>query len=127
MIMDLDHFKRFNDTYGHPVGDALLKIVSNRLKGLIRPYDVLCRYGGEEFAVILPDTSKSEAESIGERIRDSFSTCPFPILGFSESITLSMGIATYHPDELVEAWIDRADHRLYSAKYKGRNRVCSNE
>jgi len=126
LLADVDHFKKFNDTYGHLVGDKVLRFVSATLKRCIKGKDMAARYGGEEFAVILPQTALSGAEAIAEQIRSAISS---GILKDKRSdrdygrITISIGIAQFRSYELSNDLISRADRALYLAKNRGRNRV----
>ncbi|MEM1370696.1 MAG: PleD family two-component system response regulator [Pseudomonadota bacterium] len=127
LIADIDHFKSVNDTYGHDVGDLVLREFSNRLKKNTRGADLACRLGGEEFVLIMPDTPMSRAYQTGERLRTLIASEPFAI-GNGESIrvTASIGLATLeYCDDTPERLIKRADVGLYSAKKSGRNRVVS--
>lgn len=125
-MLDIDYFKKINDGYGHPGGDEVLKELCVRLRGAIRPYDSVGRYGGEEFAVVFPETENEDALMLGERLRAVVSESPFR-LGSSElSVTISVGIATSDgPVDTVEDMLARADAALYQAKRAGRNRVIS--
>jgi diguanylate cyclase (GGDEF)-like protein/PAS domain S-box-containing protein len=126
LMLDIDHFKRVNDTYGHQAGDAILKGLSDLLLKQARAVDRMCRYGGEEFTVILPETDANEAAQIGERLRAAVERQPFDIGGGRTiSIAISIGVATY-PQQVdsLEALVKAADVALYAAKQGGRNRVC---
>lgn len=126
-ILDVDRFKQVNDTYGHPSGDAVLTGVGSLLRREIRETDVPCRYGGEEFALIMPDTSPHEAAQVCERIRATFEQVTWPRHP-EHSVTISIGIigADRQSDYSPEFWVERADRNLYTAKTTGRNRVvCS--
>jgi diguanylate cyclase (GGDEF)-like protein len=128
LMIDLDHFKNINDTYGHNVGDQVLQWVGQTLRDSCRVYDVPARYGGEEFCVVLPETRVGNTTVVAERIRSRFETAE---LMFGESalhVTASFGIAgldSVEGDALLSpaALIDRADRALYCAKNRGRNRV----
>lgn len=123
MVVDIDHFKPVNDTYGHLVGDLALKVVARCIAENLRPHDLLARYGGEEFAVLLPDASLEEARTIAERLRAMIADTEICCEGISFKVTISIGIApTQHEGEL-ENLIREADHALYRAKELGRNRV----
>ncbi len=123
-MLDIDYFKRYNDTYGHRAGDMVLKELSEILKKNIRKIDMAGRYGGEEFILILPATSKSQAEILAERIRKTVQNHPF-CQGRLNSVTVSIGIAACPEDSNIpEALIEKSDNALYEAKEKGRNRVC---
>ena len=120
MLLDVDEFKTYNDSFGHPAGDAALKIVAGVLQDILRGADVAARYGGEEFAILLPQTTSSEAAVIAERLRQRIEHTEFP----KRKVTVSIGIASCSsdvdtPQDIVEA----ADHALYEAKNHGRNNV----
>jgi two-component system, cell cycle response regulator len=125
IVCDIDFFKKVNDCYGHDVGDEALKEFSNRLLQSIRPGDIACRMGGEEFIAILPETRGDLACSVAERIRRSVAGTPFRVRGGKEriNVTVSLGVATSSKDETIETLIKRADQALYRAKDGGRNRV----
>lgn len=126
IILDIDHFKHYNDTHGHPQGDELLRKLAELLRKSLRESDVACRYGGEEFALILPETTKDAALALGERIRKAISEHPFP---FRETqpmgtLSVSVGVAASPADgKEIEGLIKKADDALYRAKDGGRNRV----
>ena len=124
LVFDIDHFKRVNDTFGHPAGDAVLKHVAMTVKGQIRPGDTLCRVGGEEFALVLPNTPLSLASQAAELIRGAVERAVCDASGTPIPVTLSLGVAELTPHEIPEALYQRADERLYAAKHGGRNRVC---
>ncbi|MFA5508885.1 MAG: sensor domain-containing diguanylate cyclase [Vulcanimicrobiota bacterium] len=127
-MLDLDRFKRINDTYGHPVGDEVLKELCLRVRAAVRPYDALGRYGGEEFILVFPETTLQQAESQAERVREAVGGQPFQLPGArEETITISIGVAELQDEEKVEATIERADRALYRAKREGRNRVVVEE
>lgn len=130
LMLDVDHFKRINDTYGHLAGDRVLREIAQRVEGEVRGSDVTARYGGEEFAILLPQTTADEGRILAERIRAAVADEPFGIAGDPCAITLSIGIAELRPARqsgdfkaLGEALIARADAALYDAKAAGRNRV----
>ena len=124
LLLDLDHFKKVNDRFGHIAGDAVLKTVASRIKHCMRARDLLARYGGEEFIILLPHTGAQQAEVIGERIRHAISSESVLYGDESISITVSIGaaIADQHCETL-QALINAADKKLYEAKHQGRNRV----
>jgi two-component system cell cycle response regulator len=124
-MADLDHFKRINDTYGHVVGDAVLGEAVSRMRGLLRPYDAIGRYGGEEFLVILPGCTSQDAFRLAERLRLGISQEPIVIPGGTIEVTISLGVATTDTVAIVDATalIQAADTALYHAKAWGRNRV----
>lgn len=123
-LLDIDFFKRLNDTYGHQAGDFVLKRVSALLSSALREYDVVARYGGEEFAIILPTTPKGKGASIAERLRCSVGETEFLFKDKSIQTTLSCGVACFPEDgETAEALVAAADRALYAAKARGRNQV----
>ncbi len=127
LMIDMDHFKLVNDTYGHPVGDQALIFVAKLLKKGIRPGDTLARYGGEEFAVILPNCSLQYAIQVAERLRHATEQASIPIAGKQPlSFTISIGVAeirdTPKPD--LKRLVKTADEALYEAKSLGRNRIA---
>lgn len=120
IMTDVDHFKSFNDTFGHPAGDEVLKRVATILKESTRTVDCVARYGGEEFAVLLPDTDIKGAIEVAERIRSRVAAEQFP----ERAVTVSVGVAEFPSDaDQAEKIIDVADAALYQAKHSGRNRV----
>lgn len=124
LMIDVDWFKQVNDTYGHPVGDQVLKIVARMIKNSVRPGDIAARYGGEEFAVLLPEMGSEAATVVAERIRTSVAAYPFVCEAGSFHITLSAGVAGYPEDgEVAEALVAAADRALYAAKHGGRNQT----
>lgn len=125
MIMDMDHFKHVNDTYGHDAGDKVLKQLSEIILRVSRSTDLAARFGGEEFVILMPETDESSALVAGNRMREAVEKHPFDI-GEADPLmrTISIGIANSHPDgDSAEALIKRADEALYSAKRNGRNQV----
>jgi len=126
LMLDLDHFKRINDSYGHPVGDEVLKIVGQVLRESCRVYDVAGRYGGEEFCIVLPETRVGNTTQVAERIRNRLATTPLSVGSTSIVVTASIGVAGMDSTEGVlsaSTLVERADRALYSAKHLGRNRV----
>jgi len=123
MVIDIDHFKRVNDSYGHLVGDVALKSLANIMQINLRPHDLLVRYGGEEFAILLPDTLLDEAMSIAERLRVMVAANEMDSNGLTFKITLSIGIAPIAGKGSLEEFLGAADRALYRAKENGRNRV----
>jgi diguanylate cyclase (GGDEF)-like protein len=119
-MADVDHFKQYNDTFGHPAGDEVLKKVARLLQASVREMDCVARYGGEEFCVMLPETSAAGAMILAERICERVAATEFP----GQKITLSLGVASL-PDngDTPDAVIAAADEALYQAKREGRNRV----
>jgi diguanylate cyclase (GGDEF)-like protein len=126
ILVDIDHFKNINDTWGHSVGDLALKHAARILQQQVRIVDTVCRYGGEEFAIILPDTELRQASNVAERIRSNIAETPLIVDTGDLSFTASLGIEVYQPNisTSAEALIDAADKFLYQAKHAGRNRVC---
>jgi two-component system cell cycle response regulator len=127
LIADIDYFKRVNDTYGHDVGDLVLKEFSDRFRRYTRGVDLACRLGGEEFLIIMPDTDKPLARQVGERVRECVAVHPFRI-GPDQDIwvTASVGLATWEgAGDTSEALFKRADTALYAAKRQGRNQVVA--
>jgi two-component system cell cycle response regulator len=127
MILDVDHFKRVNDTYGHEIGDEVLKNFAARVKRKVRGADLMCRLGGEEFVIVMPDTRLATAENVGERIRSAVAAAPFSLTGDERAIavTVSIGIADSVGGESVADLLRRADQALYLSKNSGRNRVSA--
>ncbi len=128
IMADLDHFKSFNDTYGHPRGDELLIAVAGTLRQLSRASDILARYGGEEFTLVLPETSAEKALVLAERVRQCVAalevTGPLSRRGAETGVTLSLGVASLAAGSTKEEVIEAADVALYRAKRDGRDRVC---
>ncbi len=126
LITDIDHFKSINDTHGHEGGDDVLREFSKRIRGAVRGADLACRYGGEEFVVVMPDTTSEIAAQVAERLRDAVAGAPFRISasGAAAAVTTSVGIATLEVDgEGADSLLRRADKALYQAKNNGRNQV----
>lgn len=125
LMLDIDHFKNYNDRYGHLVGDAILREVAKTLKENIRQIDFMGRYGGEELSIVLVETDKEEARFASERIRQAIVSRPFLVYDEELKVTLSIGVSTFPEDaSLSSEIIDKADEALYRAKEAGRNRVC---
>ncbi|WP_339498174.1 GGDEF domain-containing protein [Pseudomonas canadensis] len=122
-MLDLDHFKRINDGYGHLAGDKVLKIIANVLRKRLRPSDFIARFGGEEFVLLMPNSSLSDALAAGEVLRAAIEACPFHFKGEPVTITVSMGVAQFQPGERSDLALKRADEALYRAKAAGRNQV----
>ena len=132
MMIDIDFFKKVNDTYGHASGDAVLRGVASIIKSALRESDIPSRYGGEEFAVLLPYTHIQEAQIVGERLRKAVESSPIPINDENSdvksiNVTISMGLAEFNNKETGEELFERADKALYEAKESGRNKVCINK
>jgi diguanylate cyclase (GGDEF)-like protein len=127
LFMDVDYFKVYNDTHGHPAGDELLKSFAALVKELLRQSDFFARYGGEEFIAILPETSKDGAAMVAESIRDIVDNHPFPGQDKQPegNLTISLGVSTFPEDGgSPKTLISKADKALYRAKHTGRNKVC---
>jgi diguanylate cyclase len=128
LMIDIDHFKRFNDSFGHQVGDKVLQLVARILKQSVKGRDTVARFGGEEFAVVLPDTPLAGAVALAEQIRTAVASRRIVQKGSGEDfgvITLSVGVAALRNGEMPGALIGRADRALYAAKTQGRNRVVT--
>ncbi len=127
IMFDIDHFKKFNDTYGHQTGDVVLKKLGGLIKGLMRDSDLAARYGGEEFTLILYHTTKNDAVIIAERLRKTVERHRFKAEDLILNVTISIGVASYyHPDiQDAKTLIECADKALYRAKKEGRNRVIA--
>jgi diguanylate cyclase (GGDEF)-like protein len=124
LMIDLDHFKEVNDVHGHLVGDEVLREAVRRILGVLREYDFLGRYGGEEFLAVLPGLRNGDARAVAERIRMTLSASPVSVLDKEISVTLSIGVATYEGDGSVDDLNRAADEALYRAKEAGRNQVA---
>jgi two-component system cell cycle response regulator len=128
IIMDIDFFKAVNDSHGHDIGDEVLKEFASRIAANVRGIDLVCRYGGEEFVVVMPDTDIAFACSVAERLRKGIETTPFEISRApnSLSLTISIGVAgSEGENDTAQAMLHRADQALYRAKRSGRNRVVA--
>jgi diguanylate cyclase len=126
LLVDIDHFKRINDTWGHQVGDQVLQLLAATLRGQLREHDLAARYGGEEFGILLPDTRVTDATLVANRLREAFERREMVAREGRQTIgriTLSVGLARYEPGEALSEWVCRADTALYEAKQTGRNRV----
>lgn len=122
-LIDIDHFKTVNDQHGHLGGDAVLRRLAERLQGMLRPADSLCRYGGEEFALILPQVNLEAAGFLLERLRRAIETMPIEIDSGRCTVTISAGVALWEARVTPGELIARADKSLYASKHAGRNRV----
>jgi diguanylate cyclase (GGDEF)-like protein len=123
MVMDIDHFKKVNDTYGHLVGDLALKYVANCMATHLRPNDLLVRFGGEEFAILLPNTDLNAAKLLANRLRCIIAETEIQSEDATLNVTISIGITQANEEQPLEALINEADRALYLAKKLGRNRV----
>jgi len=127
LMLDIDHFKKVNDTHGHLAGDKVLQAVARCIAGCVRPQDTVARYGGEEFAIVMPDCQAAYGETVAERIRQSIAALSIPVSPLLNlQITTSVGgaFAPVWVRSTADLWIERADTQLYLAKAQGRNRVC---
>jgi diguanylate cyclase (GGDEF)-like protein len=126
LFMDIDHFKHYNDNYGHLEGDKVLAGVGKVIKSCLRKMDTAYRYGGEEFTVILPETSRGEVMTVAKRIKDVMENKKFsPQSGKSVSITISIGATEYCRDERISEFVQRADKAMYLSKQRGRNQIST--
>ncbi|SEJ11396.1 sensor domain-containing diguanylate cyclase [Pseudomonas sp. NFR16] len=125
MLLDLDHFKRLNDTHGHLAGDEVLSGFADDIRRCLRDTDIICRWGGEEFIILLKDTNISGARRVAEKIRLLAEQHTYVFTGSALQVTVSLGLTELHPDDTLQSLIARADQALYSAKQSGRNRVCT--
>jgi diguanylate cyclase (GGDEF)-like protein len=124
-MMDIDHFKRINDRHGHLAGDEVLREVAQNIRTVCRRSDVCARFGGEEFAVILPQTSAEQGIVLAERLREQMMQARIELDGRELTVTISLGVATMPPvlAHRCEDLVDQADQALYCAKHAGRNRT----
>jgi len=122
-ILDIDHFKHVNDTYGHLAGDEALRAIVRRIQTVLRPYDILGRFGGEEFLLVFPAASTTDARAVCERVRASLETLDIRYQEHEFRITVSLGVASFTPGLVLDVLLGLADASLYRAKEKGRNRV----
>jgi len=129
ILLDVDHFKKINDSFGHQVGDEALVVVAKILKELTRAVDTVARIGGEEFAILLPDTNRLGTAVLAERIRKGIEREQFIFADKIVQITVSIGIASFgvDPAQTIDQMLAVADNRLYLAKENGRNRICVND
>jgi diguanylate cyclase len=128
LMVDIDHFKKFNDMHGHLVGDQVLRLVARTLVENLKGRDIIARYGGEEFVIILPETRQQDAERVADHLRISLGTKKVTKRGTNEvvgTVTISIGVAEYRLGEDGDTLISRADDALYQAKQSGRNKVCT--
>jgi diguanylate cyclase (GGDEF)-like protein len=124
LLLDLDNFKELNDNHGHLAGDEVLRGFANKLRDNLRQSDIICRWGGEEFILLLKDTAPGQARQLAEKIRQQTEQGSFIYKGASLHVTTSIGLAELHPDDSLSELLARADGALYRAKQSGRNRTC---
>lgn len=127
LFMDIDHFKKVNDNYGHDTGDRVLKMVAQTIRNILRRDDILCRWGGEEFLLGIPSCSMEELKQVAERIRVVVSSCSLDGPKGSIRVTLSLGGVLARKEETLAGLVDRADQIMYRSKRGGRNRVTLEE
>ncbi|MET1113645.1 MAG: GGDEF domain-containing protein [Comamonas sp.] len=130
LMLDIDHFKKINDTHGHIAGDIVLQSVARTLLSCVRPMDTLARYGGEEFAIVLPSCQATYGRAIAERIREAVESTMIPVspaLALNVSVSIGGAYALQWIRSTTQLWIERADNQLYQAKSAGRNRICIEE
>lgn len=127
MLLDLDHFKKVNDTYGHAKGDLALRHLANSIRHVVRESDVVARFGGDEFVIFLPQTETAQAVYLAERLREHLLNKPVPLIGDNFFISLSIGMTSVpapYESVSIDSLMEQADLALYQAKQSGRNRVC---
>lgn len=127
LVMDIDHFKKVNDVYGHDAGDAVIQSVAKALQDCVRPMDTVARIGGEEFAMILPNCAPAFGEAVAERVRNKVASQTVAIVGGEKlRVTVSVGgaFAPQWVRSSAQLWLKRSDQQLYRAKREGRNRTC---
>jgi diguanylate cyclase (GGDEF)-like protein len=125
LMIDIDHFKSINDSYGHQCGDMVIREIGGRLLAGLRKYDYAGRYGGEEFFVVLSNSNMAQSMGIGDRFRKEMEDARLSCNGEGFSITVSIGVACYTAGESQESWIERTDRAMYRAKQEGRNKIIS--
>ena len=125
ILFDIDHFKRVNDSHGHLIGDHVLEVLTRLVGKTTRATDIVCRYGGEEFIVLMPEASREEGLAMAERLRQEISRMTVVTAGGTLSLTVSLGVAALRPeeDDNLESLIARADRAMYQAKAAGRDTV----
>lgn len=125
VMVDIDHFKSFNDTYGHDTGDIILTTLAKILKDSVRLTDLVARLGGEEFCIVFPATQQNVALELGEKLREAVEIYPFDTTQGKLHVTISLGVAEHQANESYASWLKRADKALYRAKAEGRNRIIA--
>jgi two-component system, cell cycle response regulator len=123
MMLDVDHFKRVNDTWGHLAGDAVLRTICARMESVVRPYDLVGRFGGEEFVLVVPGAGRAQMVEVAQRVRQAIAGSPVPVDGGALSVTASLGVAVMAGVTSANVLIHAADEALYAAKHAGRDRV----
>ena len=123
VLVDINHFKHINDQFGHDVGDEVLKALSRAFEASVREQDVVSRWGGEEFLILLPNTNQPDAIEQAERLRQLLDSDTMRINRYPHRVTASFGVSEYHAGQSVESMLKQADVALYQAKAQGRNRV----
>jgi diguanylate cyclase len=124
LLLDVDHFKEVNDSYGHPVGDLVLRAIGDVLtRSFLRRQDFVARYGGEEFAVVVVETAESTLTAMATRLLESIRKMDLQHAGKPIEVTISLGLAALGSGERPSSWIERADRALYEAKQRGRDRM----
>jgi diguanylate cyclase (GGDEF)-like protein/PAS domain S-box-containing protein len=123
LFLDIDHFKTFNDNYGHPVGDQVLQVVARTLKAAVRPYDMVGRWGGEEFVGIIRNVDAPHLEEIGQRLRELIGNSALPYQDRVLQVTVSIGATLALVEDSIESLVHRADALMYTSKQLGRNRL----
>ena len=126
VLVDVDHFKAVNDTYGHEAGNVAVKYLADILRGEVRTTDIVCRYGGEEFAMIFPETHLNLAVKVADRIREQIASQPIVLDDGEVQLTASMGASVYMKTSVIDLidFVDSVDKYLYEAKQSGRNCIC---
>jgi diguanylate cyclase (GGDEF)-like protein len=127
LMLDIDHFKKINDSHGHLAGDRVLQAVAKCISACVRPQDTVARYGGEEFAIVMPDCQAAYGETVAERIRQSVAALDIivsPLLNLQLTTSVGGAFAPVWVRSTADLWIERADTQLYLAKAQGRNQVC---
>lgn len=125
VLTDIDHFKKFNDSYGHDCGDYVLQQISKLMKKVLREQDTVCRWGGEEFLLLLPSTDYEGGMQAVEKLREAIESKQFEFAGNTFSVTMTFGVARFEKDDHLDSCIKRADEALYTGKNAGRNQVVS--